>query len=447
MNDVFGPTVRTLTLKRPQPQGPRYLLVPAEHRMVSLEGDCLRIGTSAECELCLSDPAVSRIHCEVRHRSGRVAVRDLGSKNGVVLQSVRVSAGEMRVGDTLRLGETVVVLVDKDRSSPSRAGEVLPGIVGVTQVMHRMARTVRLLAPSDLNVLVTGETGTGKELVARALHELSPRANGPFVALNCGSIPRDLIESELFGHMRGAFTGAVESRPGLFEQAQGGTLLLDEIGELPLEQQPKLLRVMETGRVRRVGGQTTREVDVRVVSATHVALPLAISQGRFRRDLFYRANEAEVRVPSLADRVDDILPLLERFLEELPAGSVRPDSSTIGRLQTRRYLGNVRELRSLVRRAVVLGWSEVDETTFPDPLVAMDARAATFARGSVAAEPSPVYPGTFEEIQRRVIKEALDQAEGNKALAARRLGMAKSTFNDRLRRLHLHDSLLDARVR
>jgi DNA-binding NtrC family response regulator len=435
MDEVFGPTVRTLTLKRSHPQGPRYLLVPAEHRVVLLEGDCIRIGTSADCELCLSDPAVSRIHCEVRHRSGRVAVRDLGSKNGVVLQSVRVSAGEMRLGDTLRLGETVIVLVDKDRSEPSRAGEVLPGIVGVSEVMRRMARTVRLLAPSDLNVLVTGETGTGKELVARALHGLSSRSGGPFVALNCSSIPRDLIESELFGHERGAFTGAVDSRPGLFEQAEGGTLLLDEIGELPLEQQPQLLRVMETGRVRRVGGQAAREVDVRVVSATHVAMNQALSGGRFRRDLFYRVNEAEVRVPSLAERGDDILPLLERFLEELPAGSVRPDPITLGRLQTRCYRGNVRELRSLVRRAVVLGWSEVDETTFPDPAGRLVPNAVSPVRGAGAAESSPAYAGTFEQIQRRIMADALEQAEGNKALAARKLGMAKSTFNDRLRRL------------
>lgn len=435
MDNTFGPAVRTLTLKRPHPQGPRYLLVPAENRVVSLSGDCVRIGTAAECELRLRDPAVSRIHCEVRHRFGRVAVRDLGSKNGVVLQSVRVSDGEMRVGDTLRLGETIVVLVDSDRTEPSCAGEVLPGIVGTTEVMRTMARTVRLLAPSDLNVLVTGATGTGKELVARALHRLSPRADGPFVTLNCGAIPRDLIESELFGHERGAFTGAVGSRPGLFEQAAGGTLLLDEIGELPLEQQPRLLRVLETGWVRRVGGQSEREVDVRVVAATHVALPLAIAQGRFRRDLFYRANEAEVRVPALAERVDDILPLLDRFLAELPAGCARPDPAVLMRLQARHYQGNVRELRSLVRRAVVLGWSELDDPAFPDPAACVEHQTPLLTNGTAAAEPRPAYAGTFDQIQRRVLEEALDQTDGNKAAAARMLGMAKSTFHDRLRRL------------
>lgn len=436
MESTFGPAVRTLTLKRPHPQGPRYLLVPAEHRVVSLTGDCVRIGASSECELCLQDPAVSRIHCEVRLRSGRVKVRDLGSKNGVVLQSVRVSEGEMRVGDTLRLGETVVVLVDCDRTEPARTGEVLPGIVGSTEVMRRVARTVRLLAPSDLNVLVTGETGTGKELVARALHRLSPRAQNPFVTLNCGAIPRDLIEAELFGHERGAFTGAVIARPGLFERAAGGTLLLDEIGELPLDQQPRLLRVLETGRVRRVGGQESRQVDVRVVAATHVNLPEAVTQGRFRRDLFYRVNEAEVRVPSLAERVDDILPLVERFLAELPSGGPRPDPSTFVRLQARRFGGNVRELRSLVRRAVVLGWSELDEPAFPEPAFAAPGGGSPLlATGSVAAERRPDYPRTFDEIQARVLEEALAQADGNKARAARRLGMAKSTFNDRLRRL------------
>jgi len=435
MEPVFGPAIRTLTLKRPHPRGPRFLLVPAEHRVVSLAGDCVRIGASADCELQLLDPAVSRIHCEVRHRAGRVKVRDLGSKNGVLLQSVRVAEGEMRVGDTLRLGETVVVLVDSDHTEPSRDGEVLPGMVGTTQVMQRVGRTVRLLAPSDLNVLVTGETGTGKELVARALHRLSPRALNPFETLNCGAIPRDLIESELFGHERGAFTGAVEVRRGIFERADRGTLLLDEIGELPLEQQPRLLRVLETGRVRRVGGQESRQVDVRVVAATHVNLPQAVSQRRFRRDLLYRVNEAEVRLPSLAERVGDVLPLVERFLAELPAGGARPSPATLLRLQARRYLGNVRELRSLVRRAVVLGWSEVEEPAFPEPAVGTGGGARSLGMGLAAGEPRPDYPRTFDEIQANVLTEALVDAEGNKALAARRLGMAKSTFNDRLRRL------------
>jgi DNA-binding NtrC family response regulator len=303
--------------------------------------------------------------------------------------------------------------------------------------MRRMARTVRLLAPSNLNVLVCGETGTGKELVSRALHLLSPRTGGPFVALNCGAIPGELIESELFGHERGAFTGAMEVHPGIFEQADGGTLLLDELAELPLDQQPRLLRVLETGRVRRVGSKVVRPVDVRVVAATHVDLAAAVTAGRFRRDLFYRVNEAEVKVPSLAERRADIPLLLERFGAELPGGAAPPEPATFARLQTRRYPGNVRELRSLVRRAAVLGWTELDEPTFPEPEPCAPGARVTLPAAVAAAEAQRKYPSTtYAEIEQRILERALEEARGNKARAARMLGMAKSTFNDRLRRLH-----------
>ncbi len=438
MKSSFGPVARTLTLKRPQPSGSRYLLVPAQNRGVTLDGSSIRIGTDPECELQVRDPAVSRFHCEVTRRKGRVLVRDLGSKNGVVLQSVRVTEGEMRVGDAMRLGETVVVLVDEQGEENGRRGEVLPGMVGVSEVMKRMAHTVRLLAPSDLNILVTGETGTGKELVARALHLLSPRREGAFVALNCGSIPQDLVESELFGHERGAFTGAVEARAGLFEQASGGTLLLDEVGELPVFQQPRLLRVLETGRVRRVGGQAERDVDVRVIAATHVDLPAAVQQGRFRQDLYYRINEAQVRVPPLSERMDDVLPLVERFMEEAPGARAEPGPEVWLALRARRYHGNVRELRSIVRRSLVLGWSEVDSPTFPESSGGQGWRSRRWvsAGSSPVSEAQADYSGTFDEIQRRVLERALAMAGGNKSLAARSLGMAKSTFSDKLRKLN-----------
>ncbi|MFH2011050.1 MAG: sigma 54-interacting transcriptional regulator [bacterium] len=433
MTSNFGPHCVTLTVKRRRLAGPRYLLIPAEDRLVQLADGDLRVGTSPECGLVLADPTVSRIHCRIRCHRGTVRVRDLGSKNGVMLQGVRVSGGEVRVGDTLRLGNASLVLVDDDSGGSRNRDRLLPGMVGRSAVMQRMARTVRLLARSDLSVLVLGETGTGKELVARALHQLSARREGPFEALNCGAIPRDLVEAELFGHERGAFTGAQVSRPGIFERAAGGTLLLDEVGELPLGQQPKLLRVLETRQVRRVGGQHEIQADVRVVAATHLSLPEAVEQGRFRRDLLYRLNEAEVRVPPLSHRREDIPGLVEHFLGEAGAGTPRPDPATMVRLQSLSLAGNVRELRSLVRRAAVLGWAGPDTPTPLTAAVPPPSRAVAAATGTCEAEPA--YPMSFDELQRRVLLDALDHSQGNKAQAARMLGMPKSTYNDRLRRL------------
>ena len=276
----------------------------------------------------------------------------------------------------------------------------------------------RVAAVRDVTVLIGGETGTGKELLARAIHYHSPRAKAPFVEINCAAIPANLIESELFGHERGAFTGAVAAKPGLFEMADGGTVFLDEIGHLPLELQPKLLRALESREIRRVGGQTTKRVDVRVIGATHVDLAGAVADGTFREDLYYRLNVVQLVLPPLRDRGDDIGLLAESFCVRLAAqhGLAVPALTPEVRaaLKAHPWAGNIRELRNAIERALVLsppGRLEIGQLLVAGPI-----------RESAGPLPFPAPLGT---IIRAAVLETLAAADGNKSEASRRLGISR----------------------
>ncbi len=276
----------------------------------------------------------------------------------------------------------------------------------------------RVAAVRDVTVLIGGETGTGKELLARAIHYHSPRAKAPFVEINCAAIPANLIESELFGHERGAFTGAVAAKPGLFEMADGGTVFLDEIGHLPLELQPKLLRALESREIRRVGGQATKRVDVRVIGATHVDLAAAVANGTFREDLYYRLNVVQLVLPPLRDRGDDIGLLAESFCVRLAAqhGLVVPALTPEVRaaLKAHPWAGNIRELRNAIERALVLsppGRLEIGQLVVAGPL-------------RERAGPLP-FPAPLGTIIRAAVLETLAAADGNKSEAARRLGISR----------------------
>jgi DNA-binding NtrC family response regulator len=293
-------------------------------------------------------------------------------------------------------------------------------ILGTSAALRRaLDQAARVAAHRDLTVLIGGETGTGKELLARALHYASPRAAEPFVEVNCAAIPANLLESELFGHERGAFTGAVAAKPGLFELAHGGTLFLDEIGNLPLELQPKLLRALETRAIRRVGGQQPRQVDVRVLAATHVDLAAAVKEGAFREDLYYRLNVVRLVLPPLRQREADVELLARTFVERiatgyaLPVPPVGPD--VMAALRAHRWPGNVRELRNVIERAVVL--------SPPGALVLEPLEE----RGETSPAPASAlpFPAPLEEIVRAAALAMLELTGGNKSEAARRLGISR----------------------
>ena len=326
----------------------------------------------------------------------------------------------------------------------------LAAIIGDDPGLRAVLARAALVAPTSTPVLVTGESGTGKELLARAMHELGPAPSGPFVAVNCGALPRELAESELFGHERGAFTGAATRRSGWFEEASGGTLVLDEIGELPLELQPKLLRVLETGRLRRVGGTGETAVRVRVVAMTLRDLEGEVARRTFREDLYYRLAGFHLALPPLRHRRDDVPLLAAHFLREVEreVGPRRFEPGAVAALRAARWPGNVRELRNIVRRAAILTSDVIGEGDLELPTPAPFRLADEPPRGGALAPPardlSPASSDaleltgrTFDEIEREVLSWALRRNAGSRRRAARALSMARSTFCDKVKRYGL----------
>ena len=360
---------------------------------------------------------MSARHCQLERKGPNVLVRDLGAKNGVFVDGVRTVLAPLVAGARLRLGQVALLVEGVRAGSPITLVGEAPLFTAAVGLAMRAART-------RVPVLLLGESGTGKELFARLVHEGSPRGAGPLVALNCAAIPRELVESELFGHEKGAFTGADTRRAGVFEQATGGTLFLDEIGDLPLEHQPRLLRALELGRVRRVGGQGELDVDVRVVAATHKDLHAEAARGRFRLDLYHRLAAVEVHVPALRDRPGDVARLVARFLPALERehGPLACPPEVLAALDAHAWPGNVRELKNALARAAVLA----DGTLRAADL--LPRRPVRTAAGTPEARsPSDVA----------LIAAALSE-RGSLRAAARSLGVSHSTLYDRARRLGLH---------
>jgi DNA-binding NtrC family response regulator len=329
-----------------------------------------------------------------------------------------------------------------------RRAEGATQLVGGSAGLERVKQLVARIAASDSNVLIRGETGTGKELVARAIHEGSPRSGGPLVAVNCGALPEHLVESELFGHRKGAFTGADEHRAGLFEVADGGTLFLDEIGELPKALQPRLLRALESGEIRRVGDSHPITVDVRVVCATHRALEEMAAAGTFREDLLFRINTFEVAIPPLRERLDDLPSLVRHFVRKArphaPPDAVVAEPEVFQVLEAHQWPGNIRELANVIEHALVLcdelpltvshlparlGIGKQRPVDPPKPVA-----AATVAPAA-ATPPASRKPVSLREIEMQAILEGLERNQGNKARTAEELGISLKTLYNKLHQL------------
>ncbi len=414
---------------------------PDDGRHARIDRPRFIIGSGESADLRLSDDTVSREHLRVALEPNGVRIRDDGSKNGTWLGDVQVCEVLLTSDTALKVGKTSITL--KLEGAPLElavSGKTIFGdALGHSMVMRHLFGLLERAAAADVTVLLEGESGVGKDVLARAIHAASPRADGPFVPIDCGAIPGALLESELFGHERGAFTSADKARQGLFEQANGGTIFLDEIGELPLDLQPKLLRVLEQREVRPVGARASRPVDVRVIAATNRRLGEASQKGEFRRDLFYRLAVARVTVPPLRERPEDILPLAQRFFcvaVRNPTAKLPTDLAAM--LEAYGWPGNARELRNVIERYAVLG--------------ARDAKSLF----DIAAEPPeegvdlttlPYHEArrlTLERLDRNYLPKVLERAGGVVARAAELAELARPSLYRMMDRIG-HDRGKDGR--
>ena len=404
---------------------------PDRGRTAELRADEVSVGSAPGNDLVLTDPAVSRHHFVIAATARGPMIRDLGSTNGTQVNSVVIERAYLAPGVAIAVGESTLRLEAAGETAEALSNDQHWGrALGVSPAMRRLFALLPRIASSESTVLLEGETGTGKSLFAEALHEASPRAGRPFVVVDCGAIPPTLIESELFGHEKGAFTGAQATRIGAFESAHGGTIFLDEIGELPPEMQPKLLRALEDRVVKRVGGNDPIRLDVRLVAATNRDLREEVNRGRFRSDLFYRLNTLRLRVPPLRERRDDIPLLVAHFYAQFAPGE-HPSAALLADFLRQDWPGNVRELRAAVERAVLL-----DDPAVWGDIVA--AEAGTPRRGEVTVEEGVSFRAAKERAvaawEAGYVRVLVEQHGGNISRAARAVRMDRNHLRELMRR-------------
>jgi transcriptional regulator with PAS, ATPase and Fis domain len=394
-----------------------------------------RIGRAADCDVVIDDESVSRNHAAIDAREETLVVEDIGSTNGTLASGHHLMHGqraELAVGAPFAVGAATIYVLHASATAATTARippSPIAGPVVRDPAMQRVYALLDVVAPSPLSVLILGETGVGKEVFAEAIHRRSKRRDRNLLKLNCAALPESILEAELFGYEKGAFTGATSAKQGLFEAANGGTVMLDEIGDLPLLTQAKLLRVLETGEVLRVGSVKTTTVDVRFVSATNVDLEARVAEGKFRSDLYFRLDGISIVLPPLRDRPADVLPLAEMFAARVAQQLARPTpklaaaSATL--LESHAWPGNVRELRNVMERAVVLcaGASTIE------PM-----HLTSLASSSAAPSSSSSLKGDLAAIERDRILRTLDEVGGNQTRAAKLLGISRHALLDRLDR-------------
>jgi transcriptional regulator with PAS, ATPase and Fis domain len=410
------------------------------------------IGRSQSCDVFIDDQQISRRHAAIHFGPDGVEVEDLGSHNGTLVlghaprggDDTQTSGAEHRLAPNartrvaddalLQIGTALLTLHLADRQR-ARSQPGIPGFVVESAAMQRVLDLADKAAPTNLTVLLLGESGSGKEMLARYVHQRSPRATKRMVSLNCGALPESLLESELFGHEKGAFTGATVTKPGLFEAADGGTLFLDEVGELPLALQVKLLRVLEDRQVLRVGALEPRTVDVRFLAATNRNLDTQVAEGKFREDLYYRLYGIALEIPSLRERRDDILPLTDRFVEDLGDPSQRVVLSPAAREKLLEYNwpGNVRQLRNVIHRAIVMANGQ---QIGPEDLELRE-RESRPTMPVMRDEAPEELRARAEDAEKKRILDALEECAGNQTRAAQLLGITRRVLVRKLEKFNL----------
>ena len=419
---------------------------PAAGRAFAMASSLATVGRHKTNDLVLDDPRVSGVHLELCRVGERVRARDAGSTNGTWIGPHRVTEIELAPGGELMVGSTLLRLDIDDEATPAALskGHSFGDLVGQSTSMRELFATLERIAPKNLTVLVQGETGTGKEEVARAIHGRSSRSSAPFVVVDATSLPESLAESLLFGHEKGAFTGADQRRTGLFEAAHGGTVFLDEIGELPAAIQAKFLRVLERREVTRVGGTAPVKVDVRVIAATHRDLRHEIEAGRFREDLFFRLAQVRIVIAPLRDRTEDIPVLCRKLMQQMGDASdtsIAIETDALEHLKAQPWPGNVRELRNVLARAAALA----TEATIRRADVAGEGFGF---RGTRVERAALDVSGTFAAAKERAIERfesaylaaLMKRAAGNLSLAAREADVARHHLRDLLKKRGLYGS-------
>ncbi|MBS2030863.1 MAG: sigma 54-dependent Fis family transcriptional regulator [Deltaproteobacteria bacterium] len=397
------------------------------------EKERIRVGSHSSNDFVLEDRTASRQHFEIQYTERGYLLVDLHSTNGTYLDGSRVERAYLKKGSQIGAGQSLVrfsPIEEEVKLDPEGEGS-LGEMVGQSPKMRQIFGLLTRVAPMDVSVIITGETGTGKELAARAIHENSPRKNGPFVVLDCGAIPENLIESELFGHEKGAFTGADKAREGAFERAHGGTIFLDELGELRLDLQPKLLRVLEQREVRRVGGNDVVDVDVRVIAATNRDLQKEVQQGRFREDLFFRLSVINVHLPALRQRKEDIPPILDKVFGEPETvqrhGRKRLSPQALSALMNYGWPGNVRELMNVISHVLTFAEGETIELSHLPPRLLGQQKDAPLSFNEHLSF-KDAKEQLLESFEREYLTTVLRRCGGNITRAARESGLHRKSI-------------------
>lgn len=404
----------------------RVVLGPDAGHEVEIPQAGVVVGAASPSDVVLTDASVSSRHCVVKPVADGFEISDLKSKNGTSIDGTLIEKATVSAGTIVRIGNSLLQLLPEEEvleippSKESSFGAMVGGSLAMRQLYAVLARASR----TNASILIGGESGTGKELCARAIHDNSPRAKHEFVTFDCGAVSENLIESDLFGHVRGAFTGALADRPGAFEMANGGTLFLDEIGDLPLKLQPKLLRMLETGEATPLGGKKSQKFDVRIVAATHRDLGEEVAKGTFRGDLFYRLAVVEVKLPALRNRLEDLPGLVSHFLKREGASDKVKECTNLNRLRGYGWPGNVRELRNVIARCVALS---LPNTPFEEMLLLLGAPSKQAAVPTdFAARPyHEAKADLLSRFDNDYVKDLLSRTDGNLSEAARVAGIER----------------------